>query len=152
MANLTFTRCPGVGNLTLASRKCQNPLGMPPPPPTLGLNIDRCITIANVRKGLLRKMESRERLANCWYVNGLIVRVGSRVECERLKEESVVVTPCFVEDSGMIEMHVMFHLRHWCEIVKLRPIRKGGKCRRNEMTISLRYRRLKLRCAIVERN
>ena len=49
MANLTFIRCPGVGNLTLASRKCQNPLGMPapppPPPPTLGLNIDRCITL-----------------------------------------------------------------------------------------------------------
>ena len=34
MGSLTFTRYPGVGNLTLASRKCQNPLGL-----------QRCITI-----------------------------------------------------------------------------------------------------------
>ena len=69
MANLTFTRCPGVGNLTLASRKCQNPLGMPP---TLGLNIDRCIRflfpferrelfeIYNIAKGDIAKKVSKE--------------------------------------------------------------------------------------------
>ena len=44
--NLTFSRCPGVGNLTLALMKmikCQIPQGLPPP--TLGLNIDRCIIV-----------------------------------------------------------------------------------------------------------
>ena len=43
--NLTFTRCPGVGNLTLASMKMSKSPGSAhtPPPPTLGLNIDRCI-------------------------------------------------------------------------------------------------------------
>ena len=39
-------------------------------------------TIANFTKRLLRKIESRERLANCWYVNTLIARVGSRLECQ----------------------------------------------------------------------
>ena len=32
MGNLTFTRWPGVGNLILASRKCQNPLDFAPLP------------------------------------------------------------------------------------------------------------------------
>ena len=42
---LTFSRCLGVGNLTLASIKVSNsPGSAPPPPTTLGLNIDRCIT------------------------------------------------------------------------------------------------------------
>ena len=61
MANLAFTRCPGVGNLTLASRKCQNPLGMPapPPPPTLGLNIDRCISLQ------FTKVSECQRSSNC---------------------------------------------------------------------------------------
>ena len=39
--NLTFSRCPG--NLTLALMKMSNSPGSAPPP-TLGLNIDRCIT------------------------------------------------------------------------------------------------------------
>ena len=29
LLNLTFTRCPGVGDSTLTFRKCQNPLGLP---------------------------------------------------------------------------------------------------------------------------
>ena len=33
-------------------------------------------TIANATKRLLRKIESREMLANCWYVNTLIARFG----------------------------------------------------------------------------
>ena len=42
MGNLTFTRCPGVGKLTLAFRKlCQNPLGLSAPPPSTP--IYRCI-------------------------------------------------------------------------------------------------------------
>ena len=40
---LTFSRCLGVGNLTLASIKMSNSPGSAHPP-TLGLNIDRCIT------------------------------------------------------------------------------------------------------------
>ena len=40
--NLTFSRCPGVGNLTLALVKMSNSPGSAGP--TLGLNIDRCIT------------------------------------------------------------------------------------------------------------
>ena len=46
---LTFSRCLGVGNLTLASNKMSNSPGSarppPPPPPILGLHIDRCITL-----------------------------------------------------------------------------------------------------------
>ena len=42
--NLNFSRCPGVGNLTLALVKMSNSLGSTPPPPTLELNIDKCIT------------------------------------------------------------------------------------------------------------
>ena len=39
---MTFSRCPGVGNLTLAPLKCQIPLGLPatpPPPPPWGLTL-----------------------------------------------------------------------------------------------------------------
>ena len=43
--NLTFPRCPVVGNLTLAIVKMSHsPESARPPPPTLGLIIDRCIT------------------------------------------------------------------------------------------------------------
>ena len=42
--NLTFTRCPGVGNLTQASMKMSKSPGSARPRPTLGLNIDRCIS------------------------------------------------------------------------------------------------------------
>ena len=43
--NLAFSRCAGVGNLTLAQVKMSNsPRSVRPPPPTLELNIDRCIT------------------------------------------------------------------------------------------------------------
>ena len=42
--NLTFLRCPGVGNLTLALAKMSN---SPAPSPTLGLNIDWCINPNN---------------------------------------------------------------------------------------------------------
>ena len=38
--NLTFSRCPGLGNLTL---KMSNSPGSKRPPPNLGLHIDRCI-------------------------------------------------------------------------------------------------------------
>ena len=42
--NLTFSRCPGKGNLTLAIVKMSNCPGSDRPyPHTLGLNIDRCI-------------------------------------------------------------------------------------------------------------
>ena len=41
--NLTFSRCPGVGNLTLALVKMSNSPGSDLPSSTLGLNIDRCI-------------------------------------------------------------------------------------------------------------
>ena len=41
--NLTFSRCPGVGNLALALVKLSNSLGSARP--TLGLNIDRCISL-----------------------------------------------------------------------------------------------------------
>ena len=41
--NLTFSRCPGVGNLTLALVKMSNSPGSDRPPSTLELNIDRCI-------------------------------------------------------------------------------------------------------------
>ena len=39
-----------MGNLTLASIKMSNSPGSAPPPPTLGLNIDRCIkmSVSNV--------------------------------------------------------------------------------------------------------
>ena len=48
--NLTFSRCPGVGNLTLALMKMSNSPGSTRlPPPTLGLNIDRRITIVITR-------------------------------------------------------------------------------------------------------
>ena len=40
--NLTFSRCPGVGNLTLALVKMSNSPESARPS-TLGLNIDRCI-------------------------------------------------------------------------------------------------------------
>ena len=42
--NLTFCRCPGVGNLTPPLEKMSNSPGSACFPPTLGLNIDRCIT------------------------------------------------------------------------------------------------------------
>ena len=42
--NLTFSRCPGVGNLTLALVKMSNSPGSAHPSPTLGLNIDRYVT------------------------------------------------------------------------------------------------------------
>ena len=42
--NLTFSRCPGVGNLTLALAKMSNSLASSP---TLGLNIDWCINPNN---------------------------------------------------------------------------------------------------------
>ena len=44
--NLTFSRCPGLGNLTLALVKMSNFSGSAPPD-TLGLNIDRCIIQTN---------------------------------------------------------------------------------------------------------
>ena len=43
--NLTFSRCPGVGNLTLALVKMSNSPGSARPSPTLGLNTDRCISL-----------------------------------------------------------------------------------------------------------
>ena len=42
--NLTYSRCPGVGNLTLAPVKMSNSPGSAHPSPTLGLNIDRYVT------------------------------------------------------------------------------------------------------------
>ena len=42
--NLTFSKGPGVGNLTLALVKMSNSPVSARPAPTLGLNIDRCIT------------------------------------------------------------------------------------------------------------
>ena len=58
MANLIFTRCPGVGNLTLASRKCQNPLGMPAPPWALTLTgaLFTTVLISSVDHSSLRYM------------------------------------------------------------------------------------------------
>ena len=46
---LTYSRCLGVGILTLASIKMSNSPGSARPP-TLGLNIDRCIMIFENRK------------------------------------------------------------------------------------------------------
>ena len=43
--NLTFSRCPGLGNLTLALVKMSNSPGSAPQPPTLGLDIGRCIRV-----------------------------------------------------------------------------------------------------------
>ena len=64
-------------------------------------------------------------LANCWYVNTLIVRVGIPRRVPSLKEESLVVIPRSFDNGGMIEIHVRYQRRHSSEIVKLRPITKA---------------------------
>ena len=82
-------------------------------------------TIANVTKRLLLKIESRERLANCWYVNTLIARVGVSPRVPSLKKESLVVILRSVDHGDMIEIHVRYHRRHSSEFVKPRPITKA---------------------------
>ena len=76
-ANLDSYFLPGGGDLIIFFRKCQNPHLMPkPPPPPIGLDIDRCLyryettSVLNT-KGLVllfaqnvkNKVESRSRMA-----------------------------------------------------------------------------------------
>ena len=83
-----------------------------------------CATIAKVTKQSLRKIESRVRHANCWYVNTLIARFGVLPMVPSLKEKSLVVVACSVDIGGMIER---YHRRHSSETVKLRPITKASQ-------------------------
>ena len=76
-------------------------------------------TIANVSKRLLCKIESQERLANCWYCIGVSPRVSS------LKEKSLVLVPHSVDSGGMIKIQIRYHRGYSSEIVKPTPIMKA---------------------------
>ena len=106
-------------------------------------HIDWCMVheylflIANITKRLLHKNESRERLANCWYVNTLIAHVGVLHRVPSLKEESLVVIPRSVDNGGMIEIHLRYHRCHSSEFVKPRPITKP-----RQMCVQMKARQL----------
>ena len=82
-------------------------------------------TMASVTKRLLRKIESRERHANCCYVNTLIASIVVSPKVPSLKEKYLVVVPRSVDNGDMIEIHIKYHRLHSSEIVKPRPITKA---------------------------
>ena len=56
-----------------------------------------CATIANITKRFLCKIESHERLTNCWYVNTFVARVKVTPRLSSLKEKSLVVSPSLLK-------------------------------------------------------
>ena len=119
-------------------------------------------TIAKVTKQSLRKIESRERHANCSYVNTLIARIGVSPIVPSLKEKSFLVVPRSVDTGGMNEIHIRYHRRHSNEIVLPRPITKARQmcfqtkasqmCVETKSRFYFTKRRLGLHSAIVEGN